>query len=35
MIEKKLERFSKYPFTPFQARPSAAIMRHTSLAAAG
>jgi hypothetical protein len=34
MIEKKLERFSKYTFTPSQAGPSAAIMYHTSLAAA-
>jgi hypothetical protein len=34
MIEKKLERFSKYTFTPSQARPSAAVMYHTSLAAA-
>jgi len=34
MIEKKLERFSKYTFTPSQARPSAAIMYHTPVAAA-
>jgi len=33
-LRKKLERFSKYAFTPSQARPSAAIMYHTPVAAA-